>query len=181
MPRRPRCTLPVSFFHVINRGVRKFPIFTRPPDYTAFLGVLADGLDRYPVRLVSYCVLSNHWHLVLHPETIATLSNFMRWVTATHAIRWHRRHQTVGQGPLYQGRFRAIPIESGAELFRVCRYVERNALAARLVQRAQDWPWCSLSQRLRLDSTIPLTVMPFLSTSAWSDHVNTGQPERDLV
>ncbi len=181
MPRRPRRSLPVPFFHVINRAVRKLPIFARPPDYRAFLAVLSTGLQHHPVRLLSYCVLSNHWHLVVDAGTVATLSRFMKWVSATHAIRWHRRHQTVGQGPLYQGRFRAIPIESGAQLVRVCRYVERNALSAKLVQRAQDWPWCSLSQRLRLDERVPLSTAPFLGTTAWSEYVNAAQPLQDLV
>jgi putative transposase len=181
MPRRPRSSLPVSFFHVINRGVRKLPIFTRPVEYRAFLNVLAGGLERYPVRLLSYCVLSNHWHLVIDTGTTATLSRFVKWVSATHAIRWHHRHKTVGQGALYQGRFRAIPIEHGAQLVRVCRYVERNALSATLVRRSQDWPWCSLSQRLRLDTRVPLATAPFLASAAWTDHVNADQPDQDPI
>ena len=112
MPRARRSSLPVPFFHVINRGVRKLPIFTRPRDYQAFLGVLARGLERYPVRLMTYCILWNHWHLVVDAPTPQTLSRFMKWVTATHAIRWHRKHQTSGQGPLYQGRFKSFPIQS---------------------------------------------------------------------
>jgi putative transposase len=167
---------------VINRGVRKLPIFLRPADYRAFLLVLREGLDRYPIQLLSYCILSNHWHLVVGPDTTPSLSRFVKWVAATHAIRWHHRHETIGQGPLYQGRFQALPIDGAADLVRVCRYVERNGLAAGLVQRAQDWPWCSLSQRLRVDDVgVPLVTTPFLASTAWCDHVNAPATAHDLV
>jgi putative transposase len=163
MARRPRSALAASYFHVINRSVRKVPIFTRPSDYRAFLTVLRQGLIRHPARLVSYCILSNHWHLVVGPNSIKDLSRLMHWVTVTHSVRWHRRHQTVGQGPVYQGRFKCQPIDATAVLMRVCRYVERNALRAGLVRRAQDWPWCSLSERLRADARLPLVSTSFLT------------------
>src|SRR5688572_18358568 len=124
MPRRLRLAMSASFFHVINRSARRAPIFTRPTDYQAFLTVLQAGLERYPVRLLAYCILSNHWHMVVGPPDPKTLTGFVRWVTATHAIRWHRRHKTVGEGSLYKGRFLAIPIDQAANLVRVCRYVE---------------------------------------------------------
>lgn len=173
MPRARRTSLAAPFFHVVNRSVRRLPIFVRPPDYRAFLRVLEEGLARYPVRLVAFCVLSNHWHLVLGPDGTPQLIRFMQWVTATHAIRWHRLHELTGQGPLYQGRYHSTPITGPADLIRVCRYVERNALRARLVQRAQDWPWCSLAERLQSSPRVPLVAAPFLMSDAWIHHVNT--------
>ena len=181
MARRPRRSTSAPFFHVINRSVRRVPIFNRPTDYRAFLLVLQQGLNRYGVRLLAYSVLSNHWHMVVGPPDTETLSRFVRWVTATHAIRWHRRHRTVGQGPLYKGRFLAIPIEHSGTLVHVCRYVERNALSAGLVKRAQDWPWCSLAERLRTESLVGLTTTPFLTSAVWIDHVNAPLSPRDLV
>ena len=174
MSRRRRSNLEAPFFHVLNRSVRKAPIFRRPPDYRAFLGVLQEGLDRFPVRLVAFCILSNHWHLVLEPAGTDGLIRFMHWVSTTHAIRWHRRRDTTGQGPVYEGRYRSIPIDGTGELMRVCRYVERNALRAGLVQRAQDWPWCSLAERLRLNPEVVLKPARFLTSQAWIDHVNAA-------
>ena len=81
----------------------EIPIFTRPTEYRAFIDVLDDGLERYPVKLLAYCVMSNHWHLVVGPEGTESLSRFMRWVSSTHAVRWHHRHGTVGQGAAVQG------------------------------------------------------------------------------
>jgi putative transposase len=172
MPRRPRSHAPAGYFHVINRSVRRATLFKRPRDYQAFLSILADGLERHQAELVAYAVLSNHWHLVLGPMGTKELSTLMQWVTATHATRWHRHRQTTGQGPVYQGRFRSDPIPTVGDLMRVCRYVERNALRAGLVKRAQDWPWCSLSERLLAQPRMPLTDVPLLSTTFWTEHVN---------
>lgn len=179
MPRRARGSTEPLFFHVINRAIRRQQIFTRARDYSAFLGILHDGLKRHPVRLISYCLLSNHWHLVMGPVGTAQLSKLMHWVTSTHASLWHRQHRSVGQGPVYQGRFRSDPIESVADLMRVCRHVERNALSAGLVLRAQDWPWCSLSERLRPDCRLPLVSTPFLESRGWLDYVNTARSARE--
>jgi len=181
MPRRPRASMPASFFHVINRTARRVPIFTRPTDYRAFLKVLDEGLALYPVRLLAYCVMSNHWHLVVGPKGTNELSSFMRWVSATHAVRWHHRHGTIGQGALYKGRFQARPIETAASLVHVCRYVERNALTAGLVRRAENWPWCSLSERFRSDARLPLASAPFLVSAAWVDYVNAPPTPTDLA
>lgn len=181
MPRRSRRSTAAPFFHVINRTARRVPVFIRPTDYRAFLDVLGAGLDRYPVRLMAYTVMSNHWHLVVGPDGTEALPRFMRWVSATHAVRWHHRHGTVGQGALYKGRYQARPVATAASLVRVCRYVERNALAAGLVKRAEDWPWCSLSERFRSDPRLPLHSAPFLVSSAWVDHVNGPVTPADLA
>lgn len=172
MPRRPRSAAPVTFFHVINRSVRKSPLFSRIHDYREFLGILHDGLQRHPVRLLCYCIMPNHWHLVVGPVNPAHLSKLMHWVSTTHAVRLHLRQKTVGQGPVYQGRFKSHVVQAADELVRVCRYVERNALRAKLVRRAQDWPWCSMSERLRAEQRLPLIRTPFFESAAWVDYVN---------
>jgi REP element-mobilizing transposase RayT len=142
--------------------------------------ILSDGLERHPVRLLAYCLMSNHWHLVVGPVGTRQLARLLHWVTTTHAIRWRKRYRTVGLGPVYQGRFKAVPILATAELMRTCRYVERNALRAGLVRRAQDWPWCSLSHRLRPDPLVPLVSTPFLTSPAWLDYVNTARASEEL-
>lgn len=180
MPRVPRSSLAAPYFHVVNRSVRRLPIFVRPTDYRAFLKVLEEGLGRYPVRLVAFCLLANHWHLVVEPNGTDTLMRFMQWVTATHAIRWHRVHHLTGHGPVYQGRYHSTPLAGPGDLIRVCRSVERNALREHLVPRAQDWPWCSLAERLQPSSSVPLVAAPFLMSAAWVDYVNTAMLREQL-
>ena len=174
MPRRPRTLDSEYYFHVINRSARKATLFERSKDYRDFLRILREGLERHPVRLVAYCVMSNHWHLVVGPVGTIDLSRLMHWVTTTHAVRFHRRRSTVGQGPVYQGRFKSHAIDSSGQLLRAIRYVERNALAAHLVRRAEHWPWGSLADRQRASPALPLQGAPFLSSRAWIQHVNAA-------
>jgi putative transposase len=172
MARLARKTLGPAYFHVFNRSHERAPIFARPTDYQAFLGVLAEGLDKYPMRLISYCVLSNHWHLVVGPSGIPVLSRFVRWVAATHSIRLHRVRNAPSRRPLYQGRFRSVSLYRASDLLQACRYVERNALAAGLVKRAEDWPWGSLADRLSDQRRVPVVSTSFLTSQAWIDYVN---------
>ena len=172
MPRRPRTSAIPTYFHVINRAAAKAPLFVKPRDYREFLQILREGLTLHPVPVIAYCLLGNHWHLVIGPTGTERLSTLMHWVATTHAVRFRLRHKTVGQGPVYQGRFKSKALEDGGALIRTCRYVERNALAAGLVRRAQDWPWGSLADR-RLDRpTFPLEDAEFLTSDAWMEFVN---------
>src|SRR5262245_56576177 len=136
MPRPKRASAPGLVFHVINRAAKRSCLFASAADYQAFMHVLADGVTRLDVALFAYCIMPNHWHFVLAPRTHGALSRFMHWLTTTHARRWQIAKEMDGQGAVYQGRFRSIPIETDRYFLWVCRYVERNALRAGLVDGA---------------------------------------------
>jgi putative transposase len=176
MPRRARSTQLASYFHVINRSAGRLVLFAQPADYRAFLDVLGQALARHPVRLIAYSLMPNHWHLVMGPTGSTALSKCLHWVTSTHAVRFRHCRDSIGDGPVYQGRFTSLELPAIGDLMRACRYVERNALQAHLVRRAQDWPWCSLSERLHPSASLPLVNTPFLSSRAWADYVNTTRP-----
>jgi putative transposase len=106
--------------------------------------VIAEAKARFPMRVLGWCVLSNHWQFVLWPRGDGDLSEFLRWLTVTHTQRWHAAHRTAGTGPLYQGRFKSFPIPKDDRYWAVLRYVERNALRANLVEQAAAWRWSSL-------------------------------------
>ena len=133
MPRRPRRTGDTACFHIVNRSAGRVPLFRRASDYRAFIEILRAGLERYPARLISYCLMPNHWHLVMGPGDSDRLSKLLHWVTVTHAVRWRHHHQTVGLGPVYQNRFWSEPLTTADHLVAVCRHVERNALGAHVV------------------------------------------------
>ena len=174
MPRRARSLLSECYVHVINRSAHKMPLFERSKDYRDFLSILREGLNRYPVRLVAYCLMSNHWHLVVAPVGSTVLSGLMHWVTTTHAVRFRRRRSARGRGPVYQGRFKSHPVDGLGHLLDVIRWVERNALAANLVSSAEDWPWGSLADRQRSTPAVPLEGASFLSSRAWIAQVNAS-------
>lgn len=136
-------------YHVLNRANARMPIFEKPEDYAAFLRILEEAVERTRTRLLAYCVLSNHWHLVVWPKADGELSRFVGWLTLTHTQRWHAHRRSTGSGHVYQGRFKSFPVQEDKHFFTVCRYVERNALRANLVRRAEDWPWGSLSRWLQ--------------------------------
>ncbi|MCY2954266.1 MAG: transposase [Planctomycetota bacterium] len=138
-------------YHVLNRSVARLPLFEKEGDYLAFEKVLEEAGKRHPMRILAYCVMPNHWHLVLWPRKDGELTAFVRWLTHTHTMRWHAHHETAGTGHLYQGRFKSVPVQTDEHLLVVCRYVERNALRAKLVERAERWRWGSLWRRTKGD------------------------------
>ena len=144
MPRRLRMASGGYVYHVLNRAVGRARLFHKSADYAAFEKVLEEAKEWLPTRLLAYCVMPNHWHLVLWPEDDGDLSEFMRWLTVTHTQRWHAHRHTAGTGPLYQGRFKSFPIQDDDHFLTVCRYVERNALRAKLALKAEHWRWSSL-------------------------------------
>ena len=159
-------------FHVLNRAVRRSRMFESADDYAAALSVLAEARSRLPLQIFAYCVMPNHFHLVVRPTEDNQLSSFMQWFTATHSKRWHAWRDTTGTGAVYQGRFKAFAVQSDSHFLTVCRYVEQNALRAGLVPRAEEWLWSSLSQRLRKCNVIRLEEWPVPQPADWIDAVN---------
>jgi putative transposase len=145
MGRTPRRTEPGLVYHVLNRGNARRAFRHKPADFDAFERVLAEAKQQVPMRILAYCLMPNHWHLVLWPEGGPDLSRFVGWLTLTHTQRWHAHYHNVGTGHLDQGRFKSFPVEGDDHFYTLCRHVEGNALRAGLLTgRAEDWPWCSL-------------------------------------
>ncbi len=170
-------------YHVLNRGNGRLAIFHKDRDYQAFLDVVAEAQSHVPgVRLLSYCLMPNHWHLVLWPTADGELSDFMHWLTLTHTQRWHAHYQNRGGGHLYQGRFKSFPVETDEHFLTVCRYVERNAARANLVTKAEQWCWCSLAQRLGLGApAVPeLSDGPLPWPDDWRRVVNRPLREAEI-
>lgn len=145
MGRSPRVTEPGLVYHVLNRRVMRLPLFQKDGDYLAFERVLGESMQRPDsAKLMAYCLMPSHWHLVVLAGKRTNLSSWLQWVTVTHTHRWHAHAHTVGEGPLYQGRFKSFPVQNDAHFLTVCRYVEANALRAKLIKRAEAWRWGSL-------------------------------------
>jgi putative transposase len=157
-------------------------IFRDDADYEAFERVLAEAVERTQTRLLSYCILPNHWHLVVWPRADGELSQFVGWLTLTHTQRWHAFRQSIGSGHLYQGRFKSFPVEEDGHLYTVARYAERNALRANLTRRAEDWKWGSLYRWLRgsAEDRKLLAAWPVPRPARWVEHVNAPQTEAEL-
>jgi putative transposase len=164
-------------YHCLNRANARLTIFTKDGDFEAFERVLAEAIARHDMRLLAYCIIRNHFHLVLWPQADGDLSRFMRWLTLTHTQRWHAHRHSAGTGLLYQGRFKSFPVQSDEHLYTLCRYVERNALRAGLVERAEQWRWGSLWWTRQKSAgslpAVPLCPWPIARPRDWVDRVNT--------
>jgi putative transposase len=172
---RPLRTAPGGFvYHVLNRASGKRRIFDNDRDYLAFERVLAEVQERVPIRILAWCVMPNHWHLLLWPQQDAELSNYMRLVTLTHTQRVHAYRGSAGTGHLYQGRFKSFVVQNDAHFLTVSRYVEANALDASLVRRAEDWRWGSLwrTQRSKADQPPHIHPWPVTRPADWLAYVN---------
>ena len=182
MPRRPRHKLRGIAFHVMNRAVRGTRLFRTNLDFESFADIVTEGLERSKskIRIISYEVLDNHWHQVLTCDRIADLEKFMHWTEGTHANRWAGAHKARGRGYVYQGRYKAVPVQTTTSLIRVCRYVERYALRKYLVSAAEHWAWGSLHARCNNRYPIPLSPWPIPQPQNWIDLVNTPQTEAEL-
>jgi putative transposase len=174
MPRRARQAVGGLVYHVLNRGNLRAPIFHKGGDYEAYERILELARERTPVDIFAWCLMPNHWHLVVRPHKDGDLAEFMRWLTVTHTQRWRAHSHTEGQGHLYQGRYKSFPVQSDRHFLGVCRYVERNALKAGLAARAEDWRWSSLWRRVHgedRDRQI-LSPWPVDRPGDWLERVN---------
>lgn len=166
-------------YHVINRGNARATVFHEPGDFRAFLAAIGEAVERLDPRIIGYCVMPNHFHLVLWPKGDGDMSRFMQWLLTAHVRRYHAIHGTSGH--LWQGRYKAFPVQDDDHLLTVLRYVERNPLRARLVRRAENWPWSSLGGR-GADGGTPgfLRRGPCSLPSDWAEVVNEGQTAEEL-
>jgi putative transposase len=182
MPRPLRAAPGGLVYHVLNRGNARLKIFEKDGDYQAFEHILGETQERVPVRILAWCLMPNHWHLVLWPHNDGDLSEYMRIVTVTHAQRWHSHRDTAGTGHLYQGRFKSFVVQEDEHFLTVCRYVERNALRANLVQRAEEWRWSS-AWRLhngRTDEPPRIGMWPVTRPGDWATYVNQPGPAAEI-
>jgi len=169
-------------YHVLNRANGGATIFKTSDDYRAFEQALLEARDRLDMRILAYCVMPNHWHMVLWPRKDGDLSDFMGWLATTHVRRRRAFRKCDGTGHLYQGRFKSFPVQEDGHFITVCRYVERNPLRASLVARAEDWQWSSLWRRVRGDAQAKalLSDWPLPMPPNWVGLVNEPLTQKEL-
>lgn len=140
MSRPLRIEFPGATYHVTARGDRREAIFVDDTDRAGLLDVLALGLQRFDAVALAYCLMGNHYHFVLRTRQ-ANLSRLMRHVNGVYTQRFNRRHGKVGH--LFQGRFKAILVDTDAYLHTLCRYVELNPVRAGWIADPLAWAWSS--------------------------------------
>ena len=176
MPRTARASEGGLCYHVLNRGNARSEVFHSPADYDSFLETAAESTVRIPMRTLAYCLMPNHFHLVVWPVGDGDLSRWIHWLMTAHVRRYlaHYHHS----GHVWQGRFKAFPVQDDGHLLTVLRYVERNPLRAGLVTKAEDWSWSSLHPD-RTKATLRLHPGPMPRPPDWLDRVNAAMTEAE--
>jgi putative transposase len=169
-------------YHTLNRANFRSPLFKRQAHYQDFLALLKESLDFVPMRILAYCLMPNHWHMVLYPRADGDLSKFLQRITLTHTQRYHAQTRTVGYGHIYQGRYKSLPVERDSHFLALVRYVERNAKRAALVRRAEDWPWSSVHARWYGNEKQKklLSPWPVPEPRDYLQWVNRSQPKEEI-
>lgn len=173
MPRRQLAGSAGFVFHVMNRSAKQLTLFDNPYDYDVFLQVLADAEQKCPMRLLQYCIMPNHWHLLVWPDRDDQLPRYMRWITGVHAQRWRRLRGELGKGAVYQGRYRWVAVQNGGHFDIARQYIEQNPVRAHLVECVDEWPWSSASRQR-------LIVRPRLHPGP-ADLIANAEPCRGLL
>jgi putative transposase len=140
MARPLRIEFPGAIYHVTSRGDRREPIFDDDTDRLVFLDIVGAALERFDACLLAYCLMGNHYHLVVHTRQ-GQLSRLMRHINGVYTQTYNRQHGKSGH--LFQGRFKAILVDGNAYLLEVCRYVDLNPVRARMVRHPSNWKWSS--------------------------------------
>jgi putative transposase len=170
-----------SIYHVLNRGNGRMRIFQKRGDFEAFVKLLEEGRKRVGMRVLGYCLMDNHWHLVLWPRKGKDLSRFLGWVCTTHVRRWRENRRDRDGGHVYQGRFKDFIVQEDGHFLTVLRYVESNPLRAKMVKRAEDWPWSSLGGEAGANGVkVELAEWPVERPRKWVEIVNEAMPEAEV-
>ena len=127
-------------YHVINRGNNRQDVFRKEADFEAFLKALGELKQRKPFELYGYCLLNNHFHLLVRPLD-ASISRIMQSLLVSHTQRYHKHYRSGGH--VWQGRFKSPVIQNDEHLLTVLRYIEANPLRAKTVRRAERYRWSS--------------------------------------
>lgn len=184
MPRFNRVSAGDVVYHVLNRSNGRVKIFSSNKEYQHFEALLYEGKELIGMRILSYCIMPNHWHLVLYPRKDGDMGEFMRWITTTHVRQRRVETESVGEGHLYQGPYKSFPVASDRYLQQLVLYVEQNPLRAKLVKRAENWRWSSLWRReeggkeekkllSKLPTELPRNYLALVNTVTNKESLNT--------
>jgi putative transposase len=178
MPRISRGLADDCIYHVINRGNGGQVVFQKDKDYEAFVNLMKEAKIRYAVKIFAYCLMPNHFHIVVMPHQSGDLSKWMQWLLTSHVRRFHKHYGTSGH--IWQGRYKSFLIQKDSHLLTVLKYVESNPLRAGLVNSANNWMWSSHRESFHKGGHLLIDEVPLELPKKWSEFVNESISEKEL-
>ncbi|MCJ7546769.1 MAG: transposase [Deltaproteobacteria bacterium] len=170
MPRISRGLSDGYIYHVLNRGNGGQKVFHKDKDYKAFVGLMGEAKERYSVKILGYCLMPNHFHMVVEPGVAEELSKYMQWLMTSHVRRYHTHYGTSGH--IWQGRYKSFIILKDDHLLTVLRYVESNPVRAGLVGSAREWAWSSHREMIDERPRLLVDKVPIELPLAWDRWVD---------
>ena len=172
MPRIARALADNCCYHIINRGNGRQQIFHKDGDYRSFIGLLQQAREKHTVRVHAWCLMPNHFHLLVQPEQADQLNKCMQWLMTSHVRRYHSHYKTSGH--VWQGRYKSFIVQNDDHLLTVARYIEANPVRAGLSATAAQWPWSSHAARNPTnDGMLSPDPLPISLPNDWSTYVDT--------
>ncbi len=170
MPRIARGLVDGFTYHILNRGNGKRTVFCKSKDYEVFLSLMQEAKERTPISIFAYCLMPNHFHLVVMPERGGDLSRWMQWLMTSHVRHYHGHYGTSGH--IWQGRYKSFIVKQDGHLVSLIRYVEANPIRARLVSSAKEWVWSSHRFRIEGISCPLVDLLPVELPENWAEMVD---------
>jgi len=178
MPRIVRGVADNVIYHIMNRGNGKQEVFHKDKDYEAFVDLINEAKVRYPVKVFGYCLMPNHFHMVVMPEHGEDLSRLMQWVMTCHVRRYHKHYGSSGH--VWQGRFKSFMIQEDVHLIMVLRYIDGNPVRAGLVKSAKEWKWSSHGKVIGKRERLLADEVPIELPNEWDRYVYKPLTEKEL-
>jgi len=178
MPRIVRGLGDEVVYHVINRGNGGREVFHKEKDYEAFVRLMKEAKDRYPVKLYGYCLMPNHFHMAVRPKKGEELSKWMQWLMTSHVRRYHSHYESSGH--VWQGRYKSFMVQEDKHLLMVLRYIEGNPGRAKMVASAKEWRWSSHNEVIGADNS-GLVDKEFIEIpKEWTEYVDASLAGNEL-
>ena len=178
MPRITRGLADNFIYHVLNRGNGKQEVFHKDQDYQTFIDLMEKATAQCPVKILAFCLMPNHFHIVLMAIRAEELSKWMQWLMTSHVRRYHHHYGTSGH--VWQGRFKSFIIQEDAHLLTVLRYVESNPIRAGLVNSAKNWMWSSHREVIGEKTRLLVDEVPIELPKDWGRYVDESLTEKEL-
>ncbi len=183
MGRGPRIDIGDCVYHVINRANGRITLFHTAQEYKEFELLLIEMKELFDMRILSYVLMPNHWHLQLFPLRDKDISRSMQWLCSTHAHRVRAGTNTIGEGHIYQDRYKSFLVENDRYFLTVLKYIERNPVRAKLTLRPEEWRWGSAYRRINgnFQEDSLLAEMPVDLPADYQAWINTPEPAEELM
>lgn len=182
MPRGPRVDVGDYVYHVINRAAGRRTIFPDSGAYRSFEDLLIEGQKTWEMPMLAYVIMPNHWHMLVYPRKDGDMGKYFHWLTTTHACRLRAFRNTIGEGPVYQGRYKSFLVDTDAYVLTALKYIECNPVRAGLVETPEEWKWGSAHRRIfgTEQERALLAPPPVPLPDSYRVWINAGESEEAL-